>query len=437
MTATLDDWDLRLRSLFGLSLLQHPARLRDGLRAACKELAVDDDTLLARVDRGDHATKVALARALTIGETYFFREPPHFDLLRSELLPAALARGTSPVVLVSAACSSGEEAYSMAVVARQVLGVGAAEQVRVLGIDVNERAITSARHAEYRPWSLRGVSDDVRARWLERSGEAWRVIPAVRSLVTFERRNLVDPADALPPGSADVIFCRNVLIYLDDEHVRIVLQSLSRALRPGGALLVSSAEAALLAAAGLGAHPRGDIWVHSPGDALSAGAAQRAESSSLPGGSTARAGAGLDAGRSSLASTRAPRTSTPARRRARATPAPLPPAPASPERTAADDVTTVLDRGWASLASDPASASMAARRAILLDRTLAAAHVLAASAAVAQLDPGGARRSLRNARRYLSDVEPTQVMRGGGGATAAELSSYCARLERTLEGRMR
>jgi len=150
MPAPLEVWDERLRSLFGLSLLAHPRRLGDGLRVACKELGIADDAeLLARVDGGDRDARTALARALTIGETYFLREPLHFDLLRESLLPAALARagdGTAapapPVVMVSAACSSGEEAYSLAITARQILGEAAAGRVRVIGFDVNERAVT-------------------------------------------------------------------------------------------------------------------------------------------------------------------------------------------------------------------------------------------------------------------------------------------------------
>jgi chemotaxis protein methyltransferase CheR len=435
VTAPLEQWDVRLRSLFGLSLLRHPARLRDGLRAACKELGIDSDSaLLVRVDDGDVVAKTALARALTIGETYFFREPAHFDLLRDELLPSAIAHRSDPVVLVSAACASGEEAYSMAIVARQALGAAATQRVRVLGIDVNEKAIVAARRAEYRAWSLRGVPDAVRSRWLVRTDETWRVKPDTRSLVTFERRNLVDPADELPPASADVIFCRNVLIYLDDEHVAMVLRSLSRALRPKGSLVVSSAEAALLALAGLAAHQRGDIWVHCPGEELPrATAGAKAAATSVENATT---NDHVKAPPSYAARpARAPRA-TPIAPATRATSDPGA-TDGTPAKAAHDDVSTVLELGWASLPTAPISAGVAARRAILLDRTLAAAHVLAASAAVAQGDARSARSALRNARRHLSDVPPGEIVCGGGGATAAELQSYCARLERALAGRSR
>jgi chemotaxis protein methyltransferase CheR len=452
MPAPLEVWDERLRSLFGLSLITHPARLGDGLRAACKDMGIADDAeLLARVDGGDRDARTALARALTIGETYFFREPLHFDLLRDSLLPAALARAGEgsvfpppPVVMVSAACSSGEEAYSMAITARLILGEAAAGRVRVIGFDVNERAVTAARRGVYRAWSLRGIAEDVRRRWFEHSNDEWSVVREARALTTFERRNLVDAADVIPPGSADIVFCRNVLIYFDDAAVVRALTQLAAALRPHGSLIVASAEAGLFAAAGLGARQIGDVWVHTRGDERPSVHAPPARAE----GPTARA---PDSARrkSALAPVRRP-----AERRRRPSAVSDAPAEAVPEgatsssssatspstassATSPEDVAHYLDRGWSILDANPGLAAEEARRAILLDRTLAAAHVLAASAALAQSDVGGARRALRHARRYLSATSGSEIVRGGGGATAEEMEAYCARLDRALEGRER
>ena len=450
MPAPLEVWDERLRGLFGLSLITHPARLGDGLRAACKEMGVADDAeLLALVDGGDRDARTALARALTIGETYFFREPLHFDLLRNALLPAALARAGEasglpppPVVMVSAACSSGEEAYSMAITARQILGEAAAGRVRVIGFDVNERAVTAARRGVYRAWSLRGMADDVRRRWFEHSGDEWSVVRDARALTTFERRNLVDAAEVIPPGSADIVFCRNVLIYFDDAAVVRALSQLAAALRPHGSLIVASAEAGLFAAAGLGAHQIGDVWVHTRGD-------ERPSMHAPPAPAVGPVPAPGSARRSSAL----PPTRRPAERRRRGSAsgdAPAEPVPdgatssstssapsAMASATSSEDIAHYLDRGWSILDANPGLAAEEARRAILLDRTLAAAHVLAASAALAQSDVGGARRALRHARRYLSATSGGEIVRGGGGATAAEMEAYCARLDRALEGRER
>jgi len=411
MIRTAELWDERLRAIYGLSMLDHPARLQDGIRAAMKTLDLaDEGALLARIDRGDHDARSALARALTVGETYFFRESLHLDHFRDELLPAAVARGQFPVVVVSAGCSSGEEAYTLAILAREKLGADATGKVKVLGFDLNTDSVATARRGVYRPWSLRGMTEPVRRRWFDEVADGASVKAEVRSLVSFEARNMVDPKDALEPASADVVFCRNVLIYFDDASVKVVLAQLARGLRTGGSLIVGSAEAAFFAIAGLTAHAIGEVWVHARD--------HRPKPTIL---------------------VPSPRTPPPIRRppaRIRSKPASeRTPKLAPPPPTVTSDLLELLDRGWKALSIDPGAAGEDARRAILLDRTVAAAHVLAASAALAQRDLPAARRALRHARRYLAGAPPAEVLRGGGGATAAELVSYCARLERALEGR--
>ena len=414
MPASLDAWDAQLRSMFGLSLASHPARLRDGLRAACTYIGVADDAdLLLQLERGDENARAAVARALTIGETYFFREPHHFDLLREELLPAAVSRARGPVVMVSAACSSGEEAYSMAVTARQVLGASVNGAIRVVGFDVNEQAIVSARRGLYRAWAMRGMTEAVRQRWFEPAdGGAWSVTALVRSLLTFERRNLVDTTEALPKGSVDIVFCRNVLIYFDEPSVVLVLRRLAESLRPHGSLVVSSAEGALFALAGLPSREMRGAWVHTRGETPAA-----------------------DAPVTRKRATPLPPERRPVERRKRSGPPAATPIVATPPAHAGADIAACLDQGWAILASSPVAAAEEARRAILLDRTMPAAHLLAASAALAQEDVHGARRALRHARRYLGAQPADEILRGSGGATAAQMVSYCARLERALEGR--
>lgn len=401
-------WDERLRSTFGLSMLDHPARLQDGIRAACKELSLASDAeLLARLEQNDANAKAALARSLTVGETYFFRESAQLDHFRAELLPAALARAPRPVVVVSAGCSTGEEAYTLAIIVREALGADANREVRVVGFDLNSKAIATARRGVYRPWSVRGMTEDVKRRWFDETAHGVSIKAAVRSLVTFEQRNLVDPRDALAPASADVVFCRNVLIYFDDESVTAALRQLDQALRPGGTLVVGAAEAAFFSIAKLGAHAVGETWIHER-DEVAPASPRRPRPKPI--------------------SQRRPR---PAPRRAAVEPAPAP-APAPPAPEARHDVDEVLARGWKALASDPVAAGEEARRAILLDRTLAAAHVLAASAALALRELPAARASLRHARRALATVKPEATVRGADGATADQLHAYCARLERAL-----
>lgn len=410
-----DLWDTRLRTHFGLSMLDHPARLQDGIRAATTALGLtDDNELLLRLDRGDSAAKAALARALTVGETYFFREPGPLHHFRDVLLPAAIARGKLPVQIACAACSTGEEAYTLAILAREKLGSDATSQVKVHGFDLNPEAVATARKAIYRPWSLRGMSEETKQRWFDEADGGVTPKPAVRAMVRFDVRNMVDPNDALEPASVDVVFCRNVLIYFDDAAVKVALAQLSRALRPKGTLLVGAAEAAFFTIAALPHHAVGETWMH-------------ARDVHVPAPKAAAKPAPPSSRRSPL-----PRRlrSKPASDRKPAVAART----VAPKAGPSNDVGDLLDRGWKALAADPVTASEEARRAILLDRTLAAAHVLAASAALALRDVPLARRSLRNARRYLADAPPAEIVRGGGGATALELAGYCARLERALGG---
>jgi chemotaxis methyl-accepting protein methylase len=177
-----------------------------------------------------------LVQALTINETYFFREPAHFAALE-RLLPELAAR-SQRVRLLSAGCATGEEAYSLAITAWRVLG-GRPEAFEVVGVDIDEAALARAREGLYGPWSFREDSFSRAAQFLRAEGDRWRVVPALRSLVRFERLNLVE---AVPEGPFQVVFCRNMLMYLTPENRRAVVERLTQQLAPGGVFFVGSAE---------------------------------------------------------------------------------------------------------------------------------------------------------------------------------------------------
>lgn len=182
-----------------------------------------------------------LAARVTVGETYFFRNPPQLAAFVEVMLPerAAAASGR-PLRILSAGCSSGEEAYTLAILlGRQVPPPLAS----VLGIDVNPAAIARARRGCYSEWSLRQVPDDVRGRELARSGKEWSVEPSVRARVSFEERNLSEP-DAAFWGQAafDVVFFRNVGMYLSPAVFQAAIERCARSLVPGGWLVLGDAE---------------------------------------------------------------------------------------------------------------------------------------------------------------------------------------------------
>lgn len=209
--------------------------LRHALDEAGVELAAaDSGELLARIDR-DEAEWQRFVDCMVVPETWLFRVPEQFDdLLRfARELPST----RRPLRILSLPCASGEEVWSIA--ATLAAGGFAPASFEVLGIDVSARAIEAARSARYRPQSLRGRTLD--NPWLHFEGEWLTPVPALRRSVRFRVGN------ALAPGLAagerfDVVFCRNLIIYLDEAARRQALQHLLQLLASDGMLLAGQAE---------------------------------------------------------------------------------------------------------------------------------------------------------------------------------------------------
>jgi chemotaxis protein methyltransferase CheR len=177
---------------------------------------------------------------LTTNETRFFREPPHFDLLRNRILPER--RPNVAFRVWSAACSSGEEPYSIAMLLADQLDTTAAWEI--IASDISSRVLERARHAKYpmaraeqipknflRNYCLKGVGS---------CEGTFAIMPELRKRVRFLQINLNEPLQEL--GEFDVIFLRNVMIYFDTETKRGVVQRLIRHLRPGGYLIIGHSE---------------------------------------------------------------------------------------------------------------------------------------------------------------------------------------------------
>ncbi len=183
----------------------------------------------------------ALAERLTVGETYFLRHPTQLETLVDQVLPSFL-RQSSQVRVLCAGCSTGEEPYSVALMARESARVDAS-RVRILGIDVNPKAIAHARRACYSPWSLRAVPLGMREHWFQRSPAGFALQPKVRDQVIFEERNLLEEAPAFwAPGSFHAILFRNVVLYFPQEVMRKIIARMAQALVPGGYLFLGPSE---------------------------------------------------------------------------------------------------------------------------------------------------------------------------------------------------
>ncbi|MEP7366239.1 MAG: protein-glutamate O-methyltransferase CheR [Acidobacteriota bacterium] len=180
--------------------------------------------------------------ALTTNFTGFMREPVHFEFLKKVILPAVAQR--QKLDIWTAACSTGEEPYSIAFVALETLGVKAGQQVRILASDISTKVLGFAKEALYSPDRIAGIPPDWQKKYLNKeqkgSETAWRVRPEVRRMVEFQRMNLMEP---LKHGrTCPVIFLRNVMIYFDRATQEGLVKRLIEHLEPGGHLLIGHSE---------------------------------------------------------------------------------------------------------------------------------------------------------------------------------------------------
>lgn len=182
-----------------------------------------------------------LARELTVGETYFFRHFAQMRVFTEVAVPARLAAGQRALRIVSAGCSSGEEAFSLAMLLLDQLPAGPSFDLR--GYDVNGAALQRARSGTYTSWALRETPAELRQRWFQGGPRDYRLDPELHRWVHFQERNLTqENADLWHPDSLDIIFCRNMLMYLKPTAARELVRRFARALLPGGFLFLGHAE---------------------------------------------------------------------------------------------------------------------------------------------------------------------------------------------------
>ena len=191
----------------------------------------------------------ALASHLTIGETYFFREHKTFNALAEHVLPPLIRerRGRNQQLrLWSAACCTGEEPYSLAILVQQLLGDAPDWEITILATDINERYLQRAAAGVYSEWSFRDAPKGFKERYFTRGPDGrFTIAPALRKRVRFAHKNLsLDVAPWADPDlhAMDVILCRNVLIYFTPAHALRLVTTLHRALNDGGWLAVAPCE---------------------------------------------------------------------------------------------------------------------------------------------------------------------------------------------------
>lgn len=239
--------------------LEHPRKTEDGIRRAMAAHGAPSVPAYLRTLQDQPDVMDRLVDELTIRETYFFREPRHFEFIRNHILSDVRAkRGEDHGFRAwSAGCASGEEAYSLAILMAQA---GLGESASVLGTDISQAALTTARSGRFRDWSLRGAGPGFLSQYFRASGPSWELIEPIRKRVRFAFLNL--SLDAYPSHVSgtygmDLILCRNVLIYFDAWTIEQVTKRLSASLAPGGWLVTASSDPALGRDIGLEPHVTG------------------------------------------------------------------------------------------------------------------------------------------------------------------------------------
>ncbi len=181
--------------------------------------------------------------AMTTNETLLFREGRPFDALREKIIPELTSRQSDRTLRIwSATCSTGQEAYSIAMIWRELDIAG--WSMRLVGTDLSASVLDQARQGRYHQHEVkRGLPPDYLEKYFDAEGTDWTIKPEIRAMVEWEKFNLRDSMAAMEPF--DIILCRNVLIYFDDETKGRILENLRRALKPGGYLLLGSTESTL------------------------------------------------------------------------------------------------------------------------------------------------------------------------------------------------
>jgi chemotaxis protein methyltransferase CheR len=419
-----------------------------GLRDCSQYLGLLDDPVAGE------AEWVRLEAEITIGETFFFRYAEQFAALRETILPEIVERKRHErrLRVWSAGCATGAEPYSLAILIHELLGEDLPNwRVNIVGTDINEGFLATARRGRFGKWALRALSAEQRAGYFAPAErEQWQLRPEYKSLVRFEKHNLLSLLDGTSPlqfSEFDLILCRNVLIYFHPDTVTRIVGALRDCLLDDGWMLLGHAEpnptfASMMQALSL------------PGTvAYRRNAADLPILPVFPGQPPSE-----PAWAPSLPETRRPaRRESPARS-AKAKVLPAKPVPDKPLPVAIpgqtpdgllDEVRKMADAGDFRAAHDlcrralleqplsaalhfyqglisqalnrPAEAQQAFRRSLYLDKSFAMAHYHLGLLLLANGQAGPGRRALANAARIVGTLPENLALAEADGATAKDL----------------
>ena len=212
------------------------------------ELEMEDfDQYIGYLTIGPYQTEEfqEMFNRITINETSFFRNDLQLDVFEKQILPELLeARASTKRLRIwSAACSTGEEPFTLAMLLHRTLGVRLSDwRIEILGTDISEKALSVAHNGRYTSYAVRTTSSLMQDRYFKKDGRDFILDDTIRSMVNFEKHNLKDTLAAKRHGIWDVIFCRNVLIYFDDDMKAGVLSMFDKQLAADGSLFIGHSE---------------------------------------------------------------------------------------------------------------------------------------------------------------------------------------------------
>ena len=205
---------------------------------------LEDFVNILRVDRQAHLHH-AVAEAMTINETSFFRDVKPFDVLRDTILPRLVEqrRAERRLRIWSAASSTGQEAYSLAMLIAEHMPELAHWDVKIVGTDISRRVIEYAKRGRYRRLEVnRGLPARMLVKYMVRDGEEWEISPRIRSMCEFQYANLSAPFPKMPVF--DLVLLRNVLLYFPEQGRRYLFSDVYRQMAQDGYLVLGNAEQA-------------------------------------------------------------------------------------------------------------------------------------------------------------------------------------------------
>lgn len=178
---------------------------------------------------------------VTINETYFLREKGQIEHMAKVLIPQMIKTGKKSFKIFSAACSTGEEPYSIAIMLNEA-GLFSKAHFDIIGVDINYHVIETAKKGEYRTVSFRGVPSSIQNKYFKKNGFVYELNNEIKSQVRFFQGNLMETSLYSKLGKVDFIFCRNVLIYFDINAKKRVIDNFHRLLNTPGYLFLGHSE---------------------------------------------------------------------------------------------------------------------------------------------------------------------------------------------------